>query len=89
MQLPAHTKSVTKVLPDYRNPHLIHSCSVDKSISSYNLKAEKKEVGHVIINGIFLDMTQRKDHEMELVTCGQSTPILFWDCDVADTVALI
>ena len=89
MQLPAHTKAVTKILPDYKNPHLIHSCSIDKSLCSYNLKIEKKEIGHVINNGILLDMAQRRDHENELITCGNCTPIFFWDCDVADPVAFI
>jgi WD40 repeat protein len=68
---------------------MIHSCSIDKSISTYDLKLEKKVNGHVINNGMLLDMTQRIDHENELITSGQCTPIFFWDCDVADPVAYI
>ena len=34
-------------------------------------------------------MTQRKDHENELVTCGQGAPIYFWDCDESAPVAEI
>jgi WD40 repeat protein len=34
-------------------------------------------------------MSQRKDNEYELVTCGQGAPIYFWDCDEARPVAQI
>ena len=34
-------------------------------------------------------MSQRKDHEFELVTCGQGAPIYFWDCDEIGPVAEI
>ena len=34
-------------------------------------------------------MTQRKDNEFELVTCGQGAPIFFWDCDEGNPVAQI
>lgn len=34
-------------------------------------------------------MTQRRDNELELVTAGQGSPILFWDCDEKDPVATI
>lgn len=88
-QISAHTKTVCKVLPDVQKPEIIHSCSQDKSIHTYNLKTEKKLMAHQAKNGVLLDMTQRKDHELELITCGMNTPILFWDCDVADPVEKI
>ena len=34
-------------------------------------------------------MSQRKDHENELVTSGQGAPIYFWDCDEINPVAQI
>ena len=34
-------------------------------------------------------MTQRKDNELELITAGQGSPILFWDCDEMKPVAQI
>ena len=34
-------------------------------------------------------MSQRKDNEFELVTCGQGAPIYFWDCDEPQPVAQI
>ena len=36
-----------------------------------------------------MSMTQRTDHELELITAGQGAPILFWDCDEAQPVAQI
>jgi len=34
-------------------------------------------------------MSQRKDNEFELVTCGSGAPIYFWDCDQTRPVAQI
>lgn len=34
-------------------------------------------------------MTQRKDNELELITAGFGSPILFWDCDEKQPVASI
>jgi WD40 repeat protein len=34
-------------------------------------------------------MTQRKDHELELITAGSGSPIFFWDCDEKQPVAQI
>ena len=34
-------------------------------------------------------MTQRKDHELELITAGAGAPIFFWDCDEKQPVAQI
>jgi len=76
-------------MPDLNLPYIIHSCGLDKAICTFDLKKEKKTVGHSIKNGMILDMSQRKDHENELVTCGQGSPIFFWDCDQADPVAYI
>ena len=77
------------MLPDVEKPELIHSCSQDKTINTYDLKSEKKVMLHQAKNGVLMDMTQRKDHELELITCGVNTPILFWDCDVAEPVEKI
>lgn len=88
-QISAHKKTVCKVRPDVQRPEFIHSCSQDKTINTYDLKNEKKIMLHQAKNGVLYDMTQRKDHELELITCGLNTPILFWDCDVADPVEKI
>lgn len=77
------------LFPDCKQSHLIHSCSVDRSVSTYDLKQEKRVNWRQIMNGTNHAMTQRTDHELELVTAGASTPIFFWDCDVRDPVANI
>lgn len=89
IQLAAHTKQVTKVMPDLNQPHIIHSCGTDRAICTFDLKKEKKINGHSIKNGVIMDMCQRKDRELELITCGQGSPIFFWDCDEAEPVAFI
>lgn len=45
--------------------------------------------GHQTQNGALYGMSQRKDNECELVTCGQGAPIFFWDCDEQKPVAQI
>ncbi len=62
---------------------------MDRSISTYDLKQEKRINGHQTRNGALFSMTQRKDNEFELVTSGQGAPIYFWDCDEKEPVAEI
>ena len=62
---------------------------MDRSVSTYDLKLEKRINGHSTTNGALYGMTQRKDNEHELVTCGQGAPIYFWDCDEKQPVAQI
>mmetsp|Transcript_47331 Transcript_47331/g.34624 ORF Transcript_47331/g.34624 Transcript_47331/m.34624 type:complete len:144 (-) Transcript_47331:37-468(-) len=62
---------------------------MDRSLSTYDLKLEKRINGHQTKNGSLFGMTQRKDNENELVTCGQGAPIYFWDCDEINPVAEI
>ena len=50
-------------MPDINNVAIIHSCSLDKTIHSYNIKKEKKIIFHTAKNGMIFDMTQRKDSE--------------------------
>lgn len=88
-QISIHTKDVVSVFPDCNKPQIIHSCSLDKTVHSFDLKQNKKIILHQAKNGSILDMTQRKDHEQELITCGINTPILFWDCDVIEPVQSI
>lgn len=80
-------KDIVSLFPDVNKPHLIHSCSMDRTISTYDLKQEKRLVGHSVQNGALYGMSQRKDNEFELVTCGQVAPIYFWDCDETRPVA--
>lgn len=46
--------------------NLIHSCSADKTIHTYDLKIDKKVILHQSKNGVLYDMVQRKDNELEL-----------------------
>ena len=62
---------------------------MDRSISTYDLKKETRINGHQTKNGALFGMTQRKDSELELVTCGQGAPIYFWDCDEINPIAEI
>jgi WD40 repeat protein len=43
----------------------------------------------VLREGTLLAMSQRTDHEQELVTCDGYGRLLFWDCDVRDPVQVI
>jgi len=82
-------KDIVSLFPDLNKPHLVHSCSMDRTISTYDLKQEKRVNGHQTANGALYGMSQRKDNELELVSCGQGAPIFFWDCDEAKPVAQI
>lgn len=81
-QINFHTKTITRLLPDLLKPNLIHSCSMDKQALSYDLKAEKKIMYHTAKNGHLLDMTQQRNAEYELISCGFNNPITYWDIDV-------
>ena len=54
------------LFPDIKQVHLIHSASADRSIATYDLKMERKLVGHQTANGVLYGLSQRKDHEEEL-----------------------
>ena len=41
-QLSVHQRTVTSVLGDCSNPQYLHSCSIDKSIHTYDMKTDKK-----------------------------------------------
>jgi len=87
IQFTEHRKSVTEVLVDLENPSLVHSCSLDRNVFTYDLKTERRSVAHSVRSGAFTSMTQRLDSEKELITVGAGGHIMFWDCDVVDPVA--
>ncbi len=66
IQFQEHQKEVVGLFPDVRQVHLIHSASMDRSIATYDLKMERKLVGHQTNNGVLCGLSQRKDHEDEL-----------------------
>ena len=88
-QLNFHTKAVTRIIPDFQSANIIHSCSVDKQVQSYDLKAEKKLMYHTAKNGHLLDITQKRTPEFEIVSVGFNNPITYWDIDVVAPTAEI
>lgn len=88
-QFGEHHKAVSSVLCDVRQPHLVHSAGMDCQVLTYDMKRERRTVGHMTREGAFTSMSQRLDSEQELVTCDHQGRLLFWDCDVADPVQVI
>ena len=41
-------RDIVSLFPDVNKAHLIHSCSMDRTISTYDLKQEKRLVGHSV-----------------------------------------
>ena len=77
------------LFPDIKQSHLIHSASLARTISTYDLKKEVKIKSYQTKNGALFGMSQRKDNELELVSSGQGAPIYFWDCDEINPVGEI
>lgn len=50
-------KDIVSLFPDLDRPHIIHSCSMDRSVSTYDLKLEKRINGHSTTNGALYGMT--------------------------------
>ena len=57
-QVSAHQKTVTKVLGEISASHIIHSCSYDRSIQTYDLKTDKKLYFRQALGGSLTDMVQ-------------------------------
>ncbi len=84
-----HRKGVSAVLPDFRDPHLIHSCSIDRTVLTYDLVKERRTIIHMLKDGGCLSLSQRKDNEYELVTGCNDGHIYYWDDTVANPVIAI
>lgn len=85
-QFTEHSKAVSRVLIDNISPNIVHSVSLDCSVLTFDLKAERRKICHIVKGGMMTDMSQRKDHEHELITCDTHGRLLHWDCDVRDPV---
>ena len=57
-QISVHQKTVSKVLGDFKYPHIIHSCSIDRSIHAYDLKSDKKLSFRQAVGGSINSMSQ-------------------------------
>lgn len=63
-------KDIMSLFPDVAQPNIIHSCSMDRSVCTYDLKQEKRINWRQTANGSNFGMAQRKDNELELITAG-------------------
>jgi len=85
-QFNEHAKAVTGIVIDINDDGLVHTCSLDKSILTFDLRTERRANCHMLREGSFVHMCQRKDHEWELITSHGAGVLLHWDCDIADAV---
>ncbi|CAD7928444.1 unnamed protein product [Amoebophrya sp. A120] len=85
-QYHVHRKPITDLQLDIERPHLFHSGSEDRFIVTYDVKLNKSIVQRTTPNSNVTGLSQRKDCEREVVSCGLDGRLLFWDIDVADPV---
>jgi WD40 repeat protein len=88
-QYTEHRKGVAKVLVDVKSPNIVHSVGGDCSVLSYDLKAGRRIISHIVNNGNMTCMTQKKTGEMETITCDSTGRLLFWDIDIREPVMAI
>jgi WD40 repeat protein len=95
-QYTEHSKLVAKVLIDVRSPNIIHSVGRDSSVLSYDIKASRRVISHLVTSssgssgsGSMMDMTQRLDSEQELITCDSQGRLLYWDVDYREPVMCV
>ena len=88
-QYTEHTKGIVKAIIDIEKPNIIHSVGADCIILSYDLKAARRIICHMVTSGGLTDVTQRKDSELELVTCDIMGRLLSWDIDARDPVMAV
>jgi WD40 repeat protein len=89
LQFTEHVKPVLNLCLDVKSPSLLHSVGADRGVFTYDLKTEKRLVGHQMTKtsaGSFTCLSQRVDSEQELVTGCTDGVVFFWDCDVPDAV---
>lgn len=65
---------MTRVIADIKEPSLIHACSLNKEVISYDLKKNKQTINHRVANGHVYDLTQKKIAEFEISSqaCNRS-----------------
>jgi cilia- and flagella-associated protein 52 len=88
-QYTEHTKPVSKVLIDVQKPNILHSIGADGSVLSFDLKAGRRLISHIINGGLMTDMTQRQDNELELITADVIGRLMHWDIDYREAVLVI
>ena len=85
-QFTEHTKEVTGLCIDEMEPNLLHSCGLDNSTVTMDMKRERRAGYHMLKGAAFHCMSQRKDSETELVTGNADGTIMFWDADESTPV---
>lgn len=88
VQFSEHRGSVMNVLVDVEKKNLIHSIGNDHLVISYDLKTSRPVIKHQTSTQTSLGgLSQRLDHEQELITGTSDGRIVFWDIDYAEAVA--
>eukprot|EP01028_Stygiella_incarcerata_P004217 TRINITY_DN1900_c0_g1_i1.p1 TRINITY_DN1900_c0_g1~~TRINITY_DN1900_c0_g1_i1.p1 ORF type:complete len:625 (-),score=135.00 TRINITY_DN1900_c0_g1_i1:17-1891(-) len=77
---------ITGVAQDFRYPFIIHSISVDRTFMSFDLKKSRRIGYHPHPNARFLSMTQRKDHEFEVLASTSDGRVVAFDEDIPESV---
>lgn len=85
-QYSEHSKAVSSLVIDTKSSNIIHSCSLDSTLLSYDLKANRRIICHMAPSGAMYTMSQRKDSEQELITGDIVGRLLHWDIDYRDPV---
>lgn len=88
-QYTEHRKGVAKVLVDVKSPNIVHSVGGDCSVLSYDLKAGRRIICHIVNNGNMINMTQKKEAEYETITCDSLGRLLYWDIDIREPVMAV
>ena len=85
-QFTEHSKAVSGLCVDETQPHLLHSCGLDNSTVTMDIKKERRDGYHMMKGTVFHCIAQRKDSETELVTGNADGTIMFWDADESTPV---
>lgn len=88
-QYTEHRHGVGKILVDNMQPNIVHSIGGDASVLSFDLKAGRRIVSHIVNTGAMHTMTQRTKREYEVVTADSMGRLLYWDIDVRDPVLAV
>lgn len=65
-QIELFNQPVSRVIADIKDPSIIHACSLNKELISYDLRKNKQIIAHRVANGHVHDLTQKKVSEFEL-----------------------
>ncbi|KAJ1486976.1 WD40-repeat-containing domain protein [Baffinella frigidus] len=81
-QYSEHNKAVSGLVVDNMHGHLVHSCSLDRAVVTYDLKTTRRSNYKMHKEGGFTGLCQRVDSEQELLSSTTDGFVLGYDCDV-------